>query len=438
MFDKAAKSISNVYRQIKSKPHYVEFLSSINKVFIFKIIVYLISTVIVVIAARILTPAQFGRTGVINSISSLLFVPMLLNVHSSMYKFLPSADEKEKDKLILTSALGSIVSILVFTVIFLLAYDPVIRRLNIPSGEWQMAVALTVFVSFATITEAFLRGQKKFDAICLFKLTAALANLALILVFFFILQLKNLETYVYGLMVFNGLFTLLALFKTGFRKFSAIRWPVVKKIYAFSFSNFLSMLLSGIIFSSDIFFVNYFCSSTEVGIYTAYQGFAKNVFSVLFYEIFLVVFLPFLAKADRNSLEKKLKRFTPLIVAAIILCSGIMTTVFILLFGQKYVLNPAYIALSALGIALCSVYQLYVYLYNIEGSKKAMYTGLSTLFALPFTMAAQYFLVSRFGIVGALSSVVLTYFILIVAMIAVNTPAAATPAESNPRNNLSN
>ncbi|OPX43310.1 polysaccharide biosynthesis protein [Ruminiclostridium hungatei] len=411
------KTLENTkLRNLINNSDYRDFLTSINRVFFFKVIVYLITTIIIVLTARTLTPSQFGRTGVISNIAYLLFVPMILAVHSAMYKFLPESDNKERNELISISALGSLISIPIFSIVLLFINRLILKQLNIPVNEWKMAILLTVFLSLSTISESYLRGQKKFNSICYFKLFSSVINLMLIIICFFVLNIKSLEIYVYSLIISHLVFTLLALTKTGVTKMCKVSWAGVKKVYTYSFSNILSMFLGGVTLSSDLFFVNYFCSPSTVGLYNAYQGFVKNIFSVLFYEVFLVVFLPFLAKANYLRLGKNIKRYIPVIIAVVMVGSGLLTMIFIFLFGQNYKLNLIYILLSSLGIALYTIYQIYVYVYNIEGSKRAMFTGLSTLAVLPLALGIQYYLTRFYSMKGALISVVLTNFLLILSL----------------------
>ncbi|PYG87851.1 O-antigen/teichoic acid export membrane protein [Ruminiclostridium sufflavum DSM 19573] len=403
-------------KHIISNSDYRDFLTSINRVFFFKVIVYLITTIIIVLTARTLTPSQFGRTGVISNIAYLLFVPMILAVHSAMYKFLPESDAKDRKELMSIAALGSLISIPVFSISLLFINKLILKQFNIPFNEWQLAILLTIFLSLSTISESYLRGHRKFNSICLFKLFSAVINLVLIIICFFVLNIKSFEIYVYSLIISHLVFTALALTRAKIFKICKISLSGIKKVYIYSFSNILSMFLGGVTFSSDLFFVNYFCSSSTVGVYNAYQGFVKNIFSVLFYEVFLVVFLPFLAKANHRGLVKSIRRYIPVIIAAVMIGSGLLTIIFILLFGQDYKLNLIYIVLSSLGIALYTIYQIYVYVYNIEGSKRAMLTGLSTLAILPFALGLQYYLVRFYDMKGALISVVLTNLLLILSL----------------------
>ncbi len=409
---------NNRIRKLVSNSEYREFLTSINRVFFFKVIVYLITTIIIVLTARNLTPSQFGGTGVISNIAYLLFVPMLLAVHSAMYKFLPESDNKGRNELMSISALGSIISIPIFSMVLLFITRLISKQLNIPVNEWKMAILLTVFLSLSTISESYLRGQKKFNFICYFKLFSSIINLLLIIICFFVLGIKSLETYVYSLIISHLIFTVLALTRSGAVQacIFKVSWASVKKVYIYSFSNILSMFLGGVTLSSDLFFVNYFCSPSTVGVYNAYQGFVKNIFSVLFYEVFLVVFLPFLAKADHRRMAKSIKRYIPVIIAVVMAGSGLLTMLFIFLFGQNYKLNLVYIVLSSSGIALYAIYQIYVYVYNIEGSKRAMFTGLSTLAILPLALGLQYYFTRFYSMRGALISVVLTNLLLILSL----------------------
>lgn len=414
---KVANSIDAYCKFIKRNRLIKEFLTNFSKILIYKTFTSLILTIITIITARTVTPSEFGQIGIINNIAYLLFVPMILGVHSSMYKFLPISKETERNELIFLSIVGSSLSISLFVLIFLGVFPFFIRELNITDYLWKIGIIMTVLVSSNVLSESYLRGQKLFGEICKYRLIASIVNLILILLFYFGFHRKSMHYFFKSLAASQILFTILAMFRIRVKMLTKANWTSVKKVYQYGINTSISMFLGGLIFVSDLFFVNYFCSPEEVGLYNAYQGFIKNIFSVLFYEVFMVVFLPVIAESNYNQLVKrKVQVYLPVVMIMIITCSSLAIIFFIKLFGHNYQLNYPYVALSSISIALYAIYQIKLSIYNMEGDKSALMTGITLLINLPFLLFLQFIATKYWGMTGALVSVVFTNLLLIVGM----------------------
>lgn len=409
--------ITNAYRFITESQSFKDFLINFNEVLIYKIIASLFATIVMIITARTITPSEFGQLGIINTLSNLFFVPMLLGVHNSMYKYLPTSGETERSELIFYSTLGGALSISLSVAVFLGIFPFLVRQLNISNYLWETGVIMTVLVCSNVLSESYLRGEKLFNAICKFKLIASIANFLLVVLFYLGFHQKNWRYYFLSLAASQILFTLLALIRLKIKILTAFNWEIIKKIYRYGINSSLSTFLGGFIFLSDVFFVNYFCSPEKVGMYNAYQGFIKNTFSVFFYDVFLVVFLPLIAQSNYNQLvKKKIRVYLPVILIVIITGSALAIIVFIKLFGENYQLNYLYVALSAISIGLYTIYQLSLSIYNMEGNKSALLTGITILLVLPFSLVLQFLATKYWGMTGTLMSVVLTNLLLILSM----------------------
>lgn len=408
---------TNYCQRIISNPAIRDFLANINKVLIYKTIACLLLAIVVIISARVLTQSEFGHVGIVNNISYLLFVPMILGIHGSMYKFLPISSKTERKELIFFSALISLITISLFSILLWNLSPSLTMKLNISHHIWKIGIIMTVLFSFTSLSESYLRGQRLFDDICIFKLVSSITNLLLILIFYFGFNQKKLECYLLSTAISYVLFTALAMFKIKLTIPTRVNWAMIKKIYTYGINSSLNMFIGGFIFISDIFFVNYFCSPETVGLYNAYQGFLKNIFSVLFYEVFLVVFLPFIAQSNNNQLMKqKVKVYIPIILIIVIAGSGLANILFLKLFGERYQLNYLYLALSSLSIALYTIYQINLAIYIMEGNRSTLITGFTIFSVSPFILYLQFICTKYWNMIGTLVSIVLTNLVLIISM----------------------
>ncbi len=393
------------------------FLTNFSEVLIYKIIASLFLTIVTIITVRTITSSEFGQIGIINNLSYLVFVPMLLGVHSSMYKYLPISGETERNELIFYSALGSFFSVSLLVILFLSVFPFFVHQLNISNYLWKTGIIMAVFISFSALSESYLRGQKLFSDICKFRMITTIVNLLMIVLFYWGFHKKSLKYYFLSLAVSQILFSVLVIIRIRVKILTKINWAIIKKIYQYGITSSISMFLGGLLFVSDIFFVNYFCIPEQVGLYNAYQGFIKNIFSVLFYEVFLVVFVPLIAQTNNNQLVKrKIRVYSPLILFVIITGSSLAIIVFIKLFGHNYQLNYLYVALSSISIALYTIYQINLSIYNMEGNKSALMTGFTILLILPVSLSLQLIATKYWNLAGALVSVALTNLLLILSM----------------------
>lgn len=406
----------SIKKYLESNVSAGEFLKNISQVFAYKGIVYVLITLITVIAARSFAISEFGQVGVINALSYLLAVPMIMGINNSMYKFLPSCGEEEKDELILASMIGNVFFSLLSWCIYFFIYKYVFYYVKLTWHEWIICIVVTFTVNLYSLTESFLRGRKKYGAICRIKLVSTILNLIILLMFLLVFDKKSADYYFLSFIIGQTLFCGLAIASSNISNVKKIRLETLRKVYSYGLASTFSMLGITIIFSSDIFLIHYFCNAETVGLYSAYQGFIKNIFSVLFFEIFSVVFLPAIAQADYKQLKYIIRRYSIHILCLVSAGSAAMISFFIMLFGASYTLNPAYIALSSAGIAVYTVFQLYLSVCTMEGRKSAFKIGMAIMMVLPICLCIQVYAIKSRQMAGGLVSVLLTNLLLILAL----------------------
>lgn len=391
-----------------------EFFHNFSIVFVYKFISSILSTLIIIFMARTMGPSEYGNLSIINNISVILFMPMILGANNSMFKYLSPINREESKEFINTSIIGSTIFSIFMVIVLLGMYGNIPKRLDISVHNWRLAVLVTFALGMYSLTESFLRGMKDFSYIGKFKLTSTVINFILIVLIFNITGGVNLEHYFVCFIISYLIFIVFALKRTGIKiKILKFSWEKAKVIYSYGAINTINMTLGTILFTCDIFFVNYFYDFHAAGIYSAYQGFAKNIFSILFYEIFMVVFLPSIAQMDKNRLYKQMKKIALLLFFVTCLVIGFITFVSIILFGKEYVLKLSYIILTALSIGLYTVFNIYLNIYTMEGNNGAKMCTFPYLIVFPISILMQFYTTKYWGITGTMLSVVLTNFILI-------------------------
>ncbi|HYH03727.1 MAG TPA: oligosaccharide flippase family protein, partial [Bacillota bacterium] len=389
------------------------FLANLGKIFIFNRIGSVFMMFILIWAARVLGPSEFGKIGLINNIANFLVIPLVFGVNNAMYKFLPNGDPTENLQLRTAAFAGNCLLSVFWLMIYFGLASGVEMHLHIPHRTWELGIYATIAMNYAILCESFIRGQKQFDTISWLKLLGNVIFFLLFLLSIWLLSRYGVEIYFIPFFISQMVFGVFALLKSGFVRLP-VPWAQVKKVYSYGFLTMLNSVLTVILFSSDIFIINYFLSGVEVGIYSVYQGFAKGMFSALFYEVFAVVFLPVIAKMDTGKVYRVVNQVAVWVVTGVTMAMAGINGVIVGLTGKNYGLDWRYIFLVAVGMGFYTLFQVYNSLLSMEGNKGACWSLLPIGVVLPFSLAGQYYFTQFWGVTGAIIAVTLTYFLLVV------------------------
>jgi O-antigen/teichoic acid export membrane protein len=390
-----------------------KFMKNIGMVFLFNRLGSLFTMVITIWAARSLGPAEYGNIGIITNISNLLMLLVMLGVNNAMYKYIPGSPERENDQLKAAALTGNFISALCFSGLYFQIGGWVETFFRIPVRIWQIGITATIILNFYILSESFIRGRKLFSTIARVRFIGSLLFFLIFLMGVYYFQNFNIHSYFYAFFISQLFFVVIAMAKSGFRSFS-LSWRVFHKIYQYGFWNMANSLIIIILYSSDLFFINFFFPGREVGIYNVYQGFAKGLFSVLFYEVFAVVFLPTIAHMDKSRLYQLFRRIVPVAFPLIIALVSCFIAVVVWLTGKEYGLNWGYILLSAAGIAFYSIFHVYNAIFTMEGNRGAKLCLIPLGIILPLSLISQYYFTRYFGITGTMVAVLLTNMLLAV------------------------
>lgn len=386
-------------------------MKNIGTVFLYNRIGAIFPMLVTIWAARRLGPAEYGKIGIITNIANLLMLPVMLGVNSAMYKFIPDSAAGDDDELKATALAGNMISTACFSMLYFSIGGWAESYLRIPGRIWNMGIAATIVLDLYILSESFIRGRQQFLTIARARFAGNLLFLLMFLIFAHGSGNIRISDYFYALFASQLLFVAIALLKSGFRSFP-LSWPVFKKIYQYGFWNMANSLLIIILYSSDLFIINYFFPGEAVGVYNVYQGFAKGIFSVLFYEVFAVVFLPTIAHMDKYNLYRMFRRFIPWVLPLITGAAACFIGVVVWLFGKEYGFNWLYIGLVASGIGFYSIFQIDNAIFTMEGSSGAKLCLIPLGITLPVSLIIQYFFTKNYGITGTMVAVTLTNLFL--------------------------
>jgi O-antigen/teichoic acid export membrane protein len=395
-------------------PLVTRFLRNVGTVFVFKALSLLLTLVIYVLCAREFGAAGWGQTAIVNTWAGLMLIPLTFGLFHGVVKEVPVSKPEESRELMGT-ALVSTLAISVFLAILLAVSAPLIEQiLGYPRLHWYWAIGSALSICWYIVSESFLRGRQMFYQIGLFKLFAAVVLLVGSLYMIYVMDIRSLESFILPFAAGNILFFVLTLASSrlGPIRVSREAW---KKLFGFGAFQMLTWLFSTILFNSDLLLVAQFGTDSETGLYAVYQNNVRMLCTILFHDVFAVVFLPMIAKMDKQQIDRQIVRYCIPIGGAIFVGSFVMTICLVLLFGKTFPLVWTYVLLTAAGVTLNMLYLLMTAVISLDGTSAARLALRSLILPLPVLLALQYVAIAYWGIQGGMVYVILLNSVLIVS-----------------------
>ncbi|GMK38399.1 hypothetical protein PCCS19_14530 [Paenibacillus sp. CCS19] len=404
--------IGKVLLQVR-QPGIARFLRNLGVTFIFKAASLLLTLVVYVMCVRELGVITWGQVALIGSAANIVLIPLTLGLYNGVVKYVPVSSEEESRELMGTALAANLVLSSIGSAL-LIAAGPFIERLfGLSSASWIGAVALGMCMNLYILTESFLRGQQQFVRLGVYKLIGSLLFLAGTLTGLYMLGVKSMFCYLIPLMVQHLSFFLLTLRSSDLRHMR-VTWKALKQLFEYGLFIMLSWLVSTLLFSSDLFMMARFGTDYELGVYSVYQNTIRGLCTILFQDVFAVVFLPMIAGVSKRHVDRIIVKYAIPIYAAIWFAAALFTTLLIVLYGKAFPLDWMYVGLTSAGIAMNMMYLLFTSVISLDGVRAARLAFISLMIPIPLILYLQYALVEGRGMIGGMASVVILNIGLIV------------------------
>lgn len=390
-----------------------KFLQNSGLVLGSKVASILITMFATVLSARVLGVESWGQLTLILSLAGFLIIPIVFGVNNAMVKFLPISNEKERQHIMSSAIIVNLCLCCSWFLIYFLFGHLILEQINIPSDFLLWIIIVTVSINFNLLSDAFLRGLKKYSDIAIYKLISTLILTSSILALYFVFDVLNPYSYLICFVIHLNFFTLIAFIKCGVKKIT-LEKKTIRTIYSYGGITMLHWTVTSLLFSSDLFIVSYYESEFEVGIFSVYQTNVKNLFIMLLHEAFLVVFLPTIASMNLKKVYKKISKYALIILPVITLGTSMVIYILLFLYGKEYPVIWLYIILSSIGVALAVLYQVYVSVITMEGNKGALFCLMLIGIPLPLLLGTQIMLTKYWGILGTMISIIIIYAVLLI------------------------
>lgn len=392
------------------------FASNLGTVFLFRFAAAILNAVGLVAAARTFGVVAVGDINIIQNAGFFLIIPMLIGVNVAIVKYLPEGDKEEQGRLIGSVLVWNSCLLILCSLLYLFPGMRLAAWLNLSPAVWIWSVLFAISVNISMVFDAILRAEEKFFLLGKARLIGTVLFFAIVLLA--CLLSGSFYLFIAGLIVNHLTFAVLAYRGMSVRRFR-FSWRSSGKIYSYGSINMVSLGLSMVLFTSDIFIVNYFYSGYDVGIYSVYMVNVRMFFNLLFHEIFAVVFLPTVARLDKLMLYRRLMKLTPLLLPAAMLANAVLCVTLLFLFGSEYPLNWMFVALVSVGTGFHFLYWVLNSIFTVEGKKGALICLQVLGIPMPLLLITAVYLTHAYGIVGAMAASLVTQLVLIGMFIAV-------------------
>ncbi len=390
------------------------FLRHVSVVFAFKAMSLALTLVVYVLCVRELGAALWGQVALVTSVAGVLLIPLTFGLYNGVVKYVPVSSAADSKAIMGTALAGNLVISTLAAGLLVLAGPTVERIAGLPYAHWLWAVALAMSINLYILAESFLRGQQKFYLVGSYKFYASIALLLGTAAILYAWQIKSMAAYLLPFIAYHLLFFIGALPKSGVwpLRVSGQAWRL---LLGFGLFNMLTWLCSTVLFTSDLYFIARFGTDYETGVYSVYQNNIRALCTILFHDVFAVVFLPMIASRDKRQVDRMAVNYSIPIFLAI--CAGVamLTACLVLLLGKSIPLHGGYIALTAAGSAMNMMYLLFTSILSLDGVRAAKLAWVSLLLPMPLLLGLQYVCVQQWGVMGGMVSVVIVNALLVLS-----------------------
>ncbi|MDD5489187.1 MAG: flippase [Candidatus Moranbacteria bacterium] len=378
-----------------------------------EVIYNLSAYVIHAVMGRMLGPADYGRFGIIVTLTTMTVVLIGQSVPTAMSKYLSEIFEKEKGLIpVIKWQTIKIQSVIIgsVTVIFFLLSPVIARILNDPTLTNLFRLSSLVIPAFALASFYFYyyTGIHKFKIQAFLKTNRGILRIVFIIGLALLLKSRGLalEGAILGyvvapLSIFFEAFALDPYKKTkavgtfDWKKLAVFAWPVTVFLIAYQLLNTIDLYLVKGILRSDF----------QTGLYNAAYTVGTIPYN-LFYAL-TIILLPSISKSTSANNSDEIKkivsqslRFLVMFLSPVcLLMSYFSLPIIKIFFSSKYALAAPVMSVYVIAEGFLTVF--YVLTFILNGAGKVKLPMVTAIIGFFMNSVLTYFLIKNFGIMGA-------------------------------------
>lgn len=387
------------------------------------------------ILGRFLGPADYGRYGIVITLTTMIIILIGNGIPTAMAKYISEVFETSSRTVLSIKKQAirlQIMIIGVITVLFYITAPLIAQILNDPTLTPLFRLSTLIIPAFAAASFYFsyYTGLHKFNTQATLKTLRSIFRIVLVVGLAFLFQLKGA---IAGYIVAPAAMFLIALgidkFKIGPKlKEAAKAEPILtaefpwQKLFNYAWQVIIFFLAYELLISIDLYMVKAILKSDSLtGIYNA----ALTVGRIPYYIFYAmtIFMLPMVSKASVNNnfknagpiITQALRMLLILLVPMIVLMSFYSTETLTLLYGKKYITGASAMSFLEYGVGFLTIF--YVLSFALNGAGKTKVAMWISTIGVIMNAVLNYFFILRYGIVGsALATTITSFLIMLIAL----------------------
>ena len=383
---------------------------------------------------RILGPADYGRYGIIVTLTTMIIILIGNGIPTAMSKYLAEIMESDPAQILGIKRKAIRLQVMLMTgvtVIFFLASPRMAWLLHDPSLAPLFRLSSLIIPAFAAASFYFYyyTGLHFFRLQAILKTTRGLARIAFIIGLAYLFGVKGAVSGYIAAPLFVFAVALIADIFVTHRYFPATKAsksePIEfsgKKILLYAWPLTLFLLFYELITTVDLYLVKALLRSDyQAGLYNAAITVGRIPY-YLFYAL-TIILLPAISKttAERNRAEtenivnKSMRLLVLILFPMVVLLIAYTPQTLDFIYGAKYAAAAAPMRIFSLGVGFLTVF--YVLAFALNGAGLVRIPMKLSLYGLIGSVALNLLLIPRFGLVGAAGATTLVSFVLMIGIL---------------------
>ena len=370
-----------------------------------------LSFVFNIFVGRTLGPHDYGVFTLIQSIAMFAYVPMIMGLPTAMVKYNSEKNEFVRQKEIISTTFGlTFIFMTISVLIYYIFIDSISTVFSTSREIVSLSIIFAILFGFYVVTTSTYQGllQMKEYALSHPLYSAILLFSLLLLSFFGNISYKTAVFCMYISNFISGVLILILVrryLRLGFNKYWA------RKLTKYGIYTTMAGLSFIVLTNVDKVFINYYLDLDSIGIYQAYMFSTAGILSALVNPFNSVLF-PMCSKGDKKVIWHNLRK--SLFILPLLALSTIILSYIIIKYGYNYPVSWKLVLLFSFMrcayIPGISILGCFVSSFGSRGTKQG---SINLFLSIPLLILSLYLLVPRYGLIGAVISVIVASLIVL-------------------------
>lgn len=398
-----------------------------------EIIFNLAAYIVHAFVGRILGPADYGRYGLVVTLTTMVIVLIGNGIPTAMSKYISEFLEKSPEKIHAVKRQALRLQAFVIggiTVIFFLCAPLIAAVLRDPSLTPLFQISALIIPTFAAAAfyHQYFIGLHLFKLQAIVKIVRSLARVGFIVLAAWLFHVEGAvggyvlaPLFTFGAAILIDEFYVKRTLKLGTREDASFHFPA-KAILLYAWPLTLFLVFYEFLITIDLYFVKALLQDDHLtGIYNAAITVGRIPY-YLFYALAMIM-LPAISKttAERDTeqteglVNKSLRLMSLLLFPTVTLIVVYASQVLNIFYGHRYDGAALPMSIFAVGIGFLTIF--YVLSFALNGAGRVKIPMWLSFWGLLSMIVLNLFLIPRFELVGAALSVTITSFILMIGVL---------------------